>query len=167
MEISPASNLNNTANIFSTQEAKFGDNPFLQLLIQQMRSQTPLDPVDNGSFMEQMSTFSSMEQQREMNENLLQLLQFQGALARLNGLTQGASMIGKEVEYITDGSGKRSKGFVESVSVDEIGDVLVRINGKDHPLAAIVSITGKEPPKSNEGSEGKGSEGKGSENEQK
>ena len=69
MPIAPTSSTNSPANIFATQEAKFGDNPFLQLLIQQMRSQTPLDPVDNGSFMEQMSTFSSMEQQKEMNEN--------------------------------------------------------------------------------------------------
>ena len=141
----PASS-SSAANIFATQKAKFGDNPFLQLLIAQMRSQTPLDPVDNGSFMQQMSQFSSMEQQREMNDNLLQLLQFQGALARLNGLSQGASMIGKEVEYITDDTGKRFKGFVEAVSVNENGEVLVKINGKDHALAAIVSITGKTPP---------------------
>lgn len=127
------------ANIFSTQRSKFGDNPFLQLLITQMRSQTPLEPVDNASFMQQMSQFSSMEQQKELNDNLLNLLQFQGALARLSGLTQGAAMIGHEVEYV-DAKGKTKTGIVESVHVDEEGSVSVRIGKSNVPLGGVIGI---------------------------
>lgn len=137
----------NQTNIFSTKETKFGDNPFLQLLVAEMQSQTPLDPVDNASFMNQMAQFSSMEQQKALNENMLSLLQFQGALARLNGLSQGSAMIGKEVEYVIDDKGTKRKGKVEAVSVDENGAVNVTIGGKSYPLGSIVGILGSDDPK--------------------
>ena len=129
------------ANIFDTSKTSFGDNPFLQLLIAQMRSQTPLEPMDNASFMSQMSDFSNMEQQKELNSNLLGLLQFQGALARLNGLTQGAGMIGREVEFAND-KGKLQKGIVTAVRVSEAGEVLVRVGKLDVKLSQVVSVRG-------------------------
>lgn len=133
---------NDRANIFATNRTSFGDNPFLQLLVAEMQAQTPLDPVDNASFMNQMAQFSSMEQQKELNENMLALLQFQGALARLNGLSQGSALIGREVEYVVDEKGTTKKGIVEGLSVDEDGNVLVRIDGKDNPLSSIVGVSG-------------------------
>jgi flagellar basal-body rod modification protein FlgD len=130
------------ANIFDTSRSRFGDNPFLQLLIAEMRTQTPLEPIDNASFMNQMSQFSSMEQQKELNDNLLNLLHFQGALARLNGLTQGAGMIGHEVEYVVDEKGTTKTGVVDSVRVDESGEVFVTIGKKDVPLQSIIGVGG-------------------------
>ncbi|MFQ5504065.1 MAG: flagellar hook assembly protein FlgD [Planctomycetota bacterium] len=142
METSSISGLNDRANIFSTSKTRFGDNPFLKLLIAEMQAQTPLDPVNNSSFMEQMSQFSSMEQQQQLNDNLLSLLHFQGALARLNGLSQGSSMIGHEVEYVTDDKGTRKTGVVEAVEVDETGAVSVRIGGESWHLASIIGVRG-------------------------
>ncbi len=146
------------ANIFSTanNKAKFGDNPFLQLLIKQMQTQTPLDPVDNDSFMTQMSQFSSMEQQKEMNENLLNLLEFQGALARLQGLSQGTAMIGKEVDYVPESGKGLMQGVVESVRVNERGDIIMQIGKKDIPLAAIVGVRDAPEPKGKDKSSGGG-----------
>ncbi len=140
------------ANIFATKRTKYAENPFLKLLITQLRAQSPLDPVDNGSMMTQMSQLSSMEQQKELNDNLLNLLQFQGALARMNGLSQGASMIGKQVEFIDGEKGTRKKGVVESVSVNEQGEIMLRIQGKDHPLASVVAILAGRTPKKSGGS---------------
>lgn len=131
------------ANVFDTSEAKFGDNPFLEILMAQMRTQTPLEPVDNSSFMTQMSQLSNMEQQQELNDNMLNLLQFQGALARLNGLTQGASMIGREVEYVIDESGGTAKGTVESLQINEEGEVVLQIDGKNVALATVVGMRGE------------------------
>ena len=54
----------NGANIFATRRTQFGDNPFLELLVTQMRTQSPLDPVDNDSFMTQVSQLSSMNSKR-------------------------------------------------------------------------------------------------------
>jgi len=131
-----------SSNIFKTgtQSGKFGDNPFLQLLITQMQSQTPLDPVDNASFMTQMSQFSSMEEQKQLNENLLNLLQFQGALARLQGLSQGTAMIGREVDYVGKDGKTMKQGVVDSVRVDEKGSILVQIGKENVPLDSVVGV---------------------------
>jgi flagellar basal-body rod modification protein FlgD len=43
---------------------------FLQLLTAQIRNQDPLQPMDSTQFVEQLATFSSLEQQVETNQNL-------------------------------------------------------------------------------------------------
>jgi flagellar basal-body rod modification protein FlgD len=115
-------------NILSSRGAAFGDNPFLTLLVTQMRSQTPLDPVDNASFMDQLASFSSMEEQKEINQNLLDLLDFQGALARAQGLGQGSALLGKEVTYLDD-HGEEQTGVVKSVFIDDAGELRLQLEG--------------------------------------
>lgn len=129
------------ASIFSSAGAKFGDNPFLSLLVAEMRSQTPLEPVDNDSFMTQMASYSSMTEQKQLNDNLLRLLDFQGALARLQGLSQSSALLGKEVTYVTGDDGKETKsGIVDSVYVDDHGAVKVKIGEEEIGLNQITGI---------------------------
>lgn len=129
----------NTNTVLSTRGAEFGDNPFLQLLIAQMRSQTPLEPVDNASFMEQVASFSSMEEQRELNANMLALLDYQGVLARLQGLSEGSALLGKEVEWVGEGGVEKS-GLVNSVYVTEQGGVRLKVGDEDVALGSITAI---------------------------
>ncbi len=140
METGAINGAKQRANIFAAGKTKFGENPFLQILVTQLRSQSPLDPVKNNDMVMQMSQLSSMEQQKELNDNLLNLLQFQGALARLSGLTQGTAMLGKEVQYVADENGTKKTGKVDSVSVAESGEIKLLIGGKEIPLSAVTSI---------------------------
>lgn len=114
-------------NALSTNGAKFADNPFLTLLVTQMREQSPLDPVDNGAFMEQLASFSAMEEQKQINDNLLSLIDFQGALARMQGLGEGSALLGKEVTWKQDGA--EQAGTVQSVYVGEDGTVKLKLDG--------------------------------------
>lgn len=116
------------------------DNPFLTLLIEQLRHQTPLEPVDNASFMEQVATFSSMEEQRELNSSMLQLLDFQGLLARLQGLSEGSSLLGKQVTYTLDGN-VTAKGEVESVYINEAGEVRLKVGDADIGMGQVIAIS--------------------------
>ena len=125
--------------VLSTRGAQFGENPFLQLLVAQMRSQTPMEPVDNAAFMEQLASFSSMEEQRQLNENMLALLDYQGVLARLQGLSEGSALLGKEVEWVGEGGTEKS-GVVDSVYVTEQGGVRLRVGDEDVALGSITSI---------------------------
>lgn len=127
-------------NVLSTGEAAFGDNPFLSLLITQLRNQTPLEPVDNQSFMQQMATFSSMEEQKELNENMLRLLDFQGVLARLQSLSEGSTLLGKNVSYAAEGASEQS-GVVNSIFVNEQGEVRLRIAGQEIGMNQITGIS--------------------------
>lgn len=147
MNTSSIPGLGGGTSVLSASKAKFADNPFLRLLVQELRSQTPLEPVDNGAFMEQMASFSSMEQQRELNDNLLQLLDFQGTLARMQGLSQASALLGKEITFTLEGD-RTGKGVVESVFVDDQGEVRVRVGDQEISLRQITGVaSGKDGKK--------------------
>lgn len=120
---------------------KKNDNPFLDLLVAEMRTQTPLKPVDNDSFMQQMASYSSMTEQKQLNDNLVKLLDFQGALARLQGLSQSSSLLGKKVTFVdADEPTKTTSGIVDSVFVDEQGKVKLKIGDKQVELGQVVGV---------------------------
>ena len=122
---------NTPGSILSTGGGDFGDNPFLVLLTAQLRNQTPLEPVDNASFMEQVATYSSMEEQKNLNENMLALLDYQGLLARLQGLSEGSALLGKNITYDTE-SATGVTDAVASVYVDDqTGEVRLKTEGGD------------------------------------
>jgi flagellar basal-body rod modification protein FlgD len=55
-----------------TSQPAFGQefNSFIKLLTAQVRNQDPLSPLDSTQFVEQLATFSSLEQQVNTNTNL-------------------------------------------------------------------------------------------------
>lgn len=140
---SSITSLNNQGGtgVLSTGQASFGDNAFLKLLTEQLRNQTPLEPVDNAAFMNQMASYTTMQEQRDLNGNMMKLLDYQGVLARMQGLGQGSALLGKEVTYLND-EGKAATGTVASVYVAESGDVRLKLgNGADVEMRKITGIT--------------------------
>ena len=126
--------------VLSTSKASLGDNSFLKLLTSQLQNQTPLEPVDNASFMNQMASYTTMEEQRDLNGNMLKLLDYQGVLARVQSLGQGSALLGKEVSYAGE-AGRTATGKVESVYVSETGDVRLKLSGgADIEMRKIVGI---------------------------
>ena len=131
---------NTGTTVLSTSKATYGDNPFLQLLTAQLKNQTPLEPVDNESFMNQMASYTSMQEQRELNTNMLKLLDYQGLLARVQSLGQGSALLGKEVSYAGEG-GTEVSAKVESLYVSENGDVRLRLaGGGDIDMRQVLGI---------------------------
>lgn len=70
---------------------------FLSLLTAQLRSQDPLSPLDSTKFVEQLASFSSVEQQIESNR-LLEKLVGGGS----DDLASATSWIGKQIEAESD-----------------------------------------------------------------
>ena len=56
---------------------------FLQLLTAQIRNQDPLEPTDSTQFVEQLATFSSLEQQVETNNTLSDIATLIGDLSSM------------------------------------------------------------------------------------
>lgn len=128
-------------SVLGTSQATYGANPFLQLLTAQLQNQTPLEPVDNESFMNQMASYTSMQEQRDLNSNMLKLLDYQGVLARVQGLGQGSALLGREVSYAGEG-GVEASGKVESVYVADTGSVRLRLaDGKDIDMREVLGIS--------------------------
>ncbi len=70
---------------------------FLQLLTAQLRNQDPLSPLDSTQFVEQLASFSAVEQQIETNKWLEKLTSNLAA----SGLEGATPWIGKEVETVS------------------------------------------------------------------
>lgn len=115
----PSVNVDPTNNDYSS-SAQFerkdgnnlGKNAFLELLTTQLQYQDPLNPMDNTQFISQMAQFTSLEQMENMNANMTQFL-------RIQGLSEGASLIGKTVETIDPETGETIEGKVVKVTFED------------------------------------------------
>jgi len=70
-----------------------GKDDFLNLLITQLQNQDPLNPADSTEFTAQLAQFSSLEQLGNVNDNLMELKNFQAATNN----SQAVSLIGKTI----------------------------------------------------------------------
>ncbi len=70
-----------------------GQDDFLTLLVTQLRSQDPLNPMDSTQFTAQLAQFSSLEQLMSVNTSLESLIQTQSSTTRM----QSMDMIGKNI----------------------------------------------------------------------
>ncbi len=53
-----------------TKSAEMGKDTFLQLLVNQLKNQDPLNPVDDKEFLAQMAQFSTLEQMQNLSETM-------------------------------------------------------------------------------------------------
>ena len=96
---------------------------FLTLLVAQLKNQDPTEPTDNAELMAQLASFSSVEQQVQINEKLETLI---GASA----LGDAGSLIGKTV---TSADGQLS-GTVTAVILGEDGLIAETEGGQRIPM---------------------------------
>ena len=64
-----------------------GQDDFLQLLVTQMRNQDPMSPMADTEFIAQMAQFTTLEQSRQMGEDMAQMrsqTRFQQGVGLLN-----------------------------------------------------------------------------------
>jgi flagellar basal-body rod modification protein FlgD len=85
----PSSSNTNTA-----QANTINQEEFLKVLLTNLQFQDPLKPLDNQQFLAQMAQFSSLEQTRQLNDQIGQLLSVQSS-------TQSIGLIGKTVEVLS------------------------------------------------------------------
>lgn len=75
------------------QSSVLDKDDFLNLLITQLQNQDPLNPTDSVEFTAQLAQFSSLEQLANVNENLVELKNFQASINN----SQAVSLIGKNI----------------------------------------------------------------------
>ena len=78
----------------STQVNSLGLDDFLKILMTQLTYQDPLKPLDNQEFIAQLAQFTSLQQSREVNQGIQQLLTIQSA-------TQSVGLLGRTVQVRT------------------------------------------------------------------
>ena len=119
---------------------QMGKEAFMKLLVQQLKNQDPLSPMDNDKFIAQLTQLSSLEGIQNLNDNLVGLAMLQQGNALMSQLTQSSGLIGKEVTYADLTTGEEHTGTVQSVKIQD-GLAVLNINGVDVPLASVTEIT--------------------------
>ena len=82
----------------SSSSSTLDTNAFLGLLVAELQNQNPLDPTDTSSFMGQMMSYASYNQQVSMNEQLTSLATSMNSLLSSNAI----GFVGHTVEAYGD-----------------------------------------------------------------
>jgi len=109
-----------------------GKDDFLKLLITQLQNQDYTKVQDDKEFISQLAQFSSMEQTKQMADNLSSLVQFQQ-------LSQASSLLYTQVELKGGQDGGNIKGMVSEVKMVQ-GLPKILVNGTEYDLDSIVGI---------------------------
>jgi flagellar basal-body rod modification protein FlgD len=100
---------------------------FLTLLTTQLKYQDPTSPTDQEAFVGQISQMSMVETMQELKASFGQML-------KLQDVSQGVNLVGKNVEYMNPSSGEVSRGRVSEITMSNgklaavVGNSLVDIN---------------------------------------
>lgn len=105
---------------------------FLQLLVTQLQNQDPLDPITDQQFITQLTSLNTLQGIETLNANFAQMLQLQQ-------LTNGASLLGKTVEYEPLGGGATATGKVDSLNVVN-GLFVLQVGTEQVGLDQIISV---------------------------
>ena len=87
---------------------------FLQLMIAELQNQDPLSPVENSDIVQQISQIREIGATNKLSDTLDAVLTGQN-------LATGSSLIGKEVEALSD-IGDRFTGVVDRISIETVED---------------------------------------------
>jgi len=93
----------------SSPVGNLGIQDFLKILTSQLNNQDPLKPIDNQAFIAQIAQFTTLEQSRQLNAKIDQLLALQSS-------NQSVGLLGRTVDV--DSGGVTVTGTVTSISFD-------------------------------------------------
>lgn len=135
MAIAAVGNSYNQTQTSSTTKT-LGKDDFLKLFVAQLRSQNPLNPMDNTEFTAQLAQFSSLEQLSNINTQLHDLLLFQNSLQ--NTLTN--TLIGRQVKIPGNEIYLKEKGEISYTLPEDVSKVKISIYDSGGGLVKEVNL---------------------------
>ena len=104
---------------------------FLMLMMEQLKNQDPMNPMDNSEMLAQQAQFTQLQELQELNESI----------ATNNMIQQANSLVGKTVQVVDPNNTSRLvTGIVTSANFTN-GSATITVNGKEYPLGLVASIT--------------------------
>jgi len=131
-----------SANSTSSAMQGLGRDAFLRLMVAQMANQDPLSPMSETESIAQLAQFSSLEQMNNMVDSIWDLKIGLALMLNQSLMTQGSSMIGKEVTgiiYDVDGTEREISGIVSSVHMKN-GLLTLKIGDEELPIDGVKEI---------------------------
>lgn len=139
-------NVNNVNYVNGTQQnqgtgkSELGKDDFLKLMLEQLKYQDPLNPMESNEYSAQLAQFSSLEQLQNMNTSLNESLNANYALAQSVNNTMSTNLIGKEVKIRgneINNHGQESQSFAYKLGADA---KFAKIHIKDEAGKTIKTI---------------------------
>ncbi len=124
------------STVSSTTSASTIQADYINLLVEQLKNQDPMNPMDNNQMASQLAQFSELQQLETMNSSFSSVL-------TTNKLMYANSLVGKEVSYQyedADGNTSVSTGTVELAYNDGEGNISLSVGGTKVSLDDIVSV---------------------------
>ena len=116
---------NTTSTKSTNSSSSLGKDDFLKLLVTQLQTQDPMNPMDDTQFISQMAQFTSLEQMKNMNTSVQ--------------MTQATSYIGKQVTW-DNAQGVEQTGVVKSVRMVNSEPKII-IGDQSIALTKITSVS--------------------------
>ena len=113
--------------------ATTASSDYLSLLSVQLQNQDPIDPVDQGQLVNDLTQFSILEGIQNLNATFDQVLQLQE-------LTQGIDLVGKEVQFVDPQSGEAATGIAERMT-NVNGAIKISVGNQSVNLSDVISIS--------------------------
>jgi len=110
-----------------------GENDFLELMMDQLKNQNPLDPSDPTQYMSELASFSSLEQEMDISTSAATSASEDTSSAAIN-------LLGKTVTY-TDANGNSDSGTVSSVDFGTSGPTLTIGSASGIALSSITEAS--------------------------
>lgn len=90
---------NNNQPIYGDSKDVMGKDDFMKLMIEQLKHQDPLSPMESQEFAAQLAQFSSLEQLSNLNSSMNESIDANYVLTQSINNTLTATLIGKEVKF--------------------------------------------------------------------
>ena len=118
--------------VTSATSQTLSEQDFLNLLVTQMTSQDPLNPMTNQDMLSEMVQFSTLQGNTTMQSTLADMQSSQT-------FSDANSLIGKQVSLETDSSGDTTQGVVSGVDLSS-GTAQIIVNGQSYDLEKVLSV---------------------------
>jgi flagellar basal-body rod modification protein FlgD len=129
-----ATSLNGVQIQVSTEKSGLlGKDDFLKLLVGQLQNQDPMQPTGNDEFIQQMTSFSQLEQQTNTASST-------NSISSQLAQTSALSLIGKTVTY-QDSGGDPQTGKVEQVDIGSDGKATLTVGDQTGvPIGKVTQV---------------------------
>jgi len=111
--------------------ASISREQFLKILVSELTSQDPLEPLGNNDFIQQLVGLQSLEQSATLTDSL-------SSFEKFMQMSSGSAMIGKTIKGLTAG-GQRVEGVVSKV-VLENGNVSLVVGAQKVSINSVTEI---------------------------
>ena len=111
---------------------QMGRDPFLKLMVAQLRNQDPMNPQDSAEFLAQTAQFTSLEKLDAVAQQTSQALAAQMAFG-------ASTLAGRSVTYLGEDGVTEVSGIVDTVRFTATGPVL-SVGGADVPISSVTAV---------------------------